>query len=117
MNVGGVVMALLAIGLIVGAAFAVGARRSQRDLEVVSRSGASRRQLSLIVVTQGLVLGLLGASSGVVLGLMAFVFARGSMQDVLRTRLDGTPVIGWQVAVTAVYLYATAPQCGWSACW
>lgn len=98
----GVVMALLAIGLIVGAAFAVGARRSQRDLEMVSRSGASRRQLSLIVVTQGLALGLLGASSGVVLGLLAFLFARGSMQDVLRTRLDGTPVIGWQVA--AVWL-------------
>ncbi|KJY36421.1 ABC transporter permease [Streptomyces sp. NRRL S-495] len=61
-------MALLEVTLLAGPAFAVGARRSRRQLALVGAAGGHRGHIRAIVLGGGLVLGLAGAALGVVLG-------------------------------------------------
>ncbi|MDX6205561.1 MAG: putative transport system permease protein [Frankiales bacterium] len=62
-------LALLEAILMAGAAFAVGARRSQRDLALVGATGGDAGQIQGIVLAGGLVLGLVGGAAGSVIGL------------------------------------------------
>ncbi|MEV4616955.1 FtsX-like permease family protein [Kitasatospora sp. NPDC049258] len=66
-------MALLEIVLLAGPAFAVGARRSRRQLGLLAAGGGDRSHIRAVVLGGGVVLGLAGALVGVVLavGLVA----------------------------------------------
>ncbi|MFF2746313.1 FtsX-like permease family protein [Kitasatospora sp. NPDC058048] len=61
-------MALLEVALLAGPAFAVGARRSRRQLALLGAAGGSRAHVGAVVLGGGLVLGAAGAVVGVVLG-------------------------------------------------
>jgi putative ABC transport system permease protein len=61
-------LAVLEIVLLAGPAFAVGARRKQRDLALIAANGATPAHLRRVVLADGLVLGALGALAGTVLG-------------------------------------------------
>ncbi|MFB7474913.1 FtsX-like permease family protein [Kitasatospora sp. NPDC056184] len=61
-------MALLEIVLLAGPAFAVGARRSRRQLGLLAAGGGDRAQVRAVVLGGGVVLGLSGAVVGLVLG-------------------------------------------------
>ncbi|MGV9263762.1 FtsX-like permease family protein [Kitasatospora sp. NPDC003701] len=61
-------MALLEVALLAGPAFAVGARRSRRQLALVGASGGDRGHIAAVVLGSGLVLGAVGAIAGVTLG-------------------------------------------------
>jgi putative ABC transport system permease protein len=66
-------MALLEIVLLAGPAFAVGARRSRRQLGLLAAGGGDRSHIRAVVLGGGVVLGIAGAVVGVVLavGLVA----------------------------------------------
>ncbi|MFJ8882322.1 FtsX-like permease family protein [Streptomyces sp. NPDC102402] len=64
-----VAMAVLEIVLLAGPAFAVGARRSRRQLGLVGTCGADRGQVRAVVLSGGLVLGAVGAVTGVAAGI------------------------------------------------
>jgi len=70
---GGLVVGLgvLEVMLLAGPAFAVGARRRQRDLALVAANGGTPAHLRRIVLADGLVLGALGAVPGLLLGVAA----------------------------------------------
>lgn len=69
-----VVMALLEVVLLAGPAFAVGARRQQRNLAVIAASGGTPRQLRRVVLASAFVLGATAAGGGVLAGIgVAFV--------------------------------------------
>ncbi|MFJ9772447.1 FtsX-like permease family protein [Kitasatospora sp. NPDC101157] len=61
-------MALLEVALLAGPAFAVGARRSRRQLALLGASGGRRSHIGAVVLGGGLVLGLAGAALGVAVG-------------------------------------------------
>ncbi|MEV7184349.1 FtsX-like permease family protein [Kitasatospora sp. NPDC093102] len=61
-------MALLEVALLAGPAFAVGARRSRRQLALLGAAGGSRTHVGAVVLGGGVVLGATGAAVGVVLG-------------------------------------------------
>lgn len=65
------VLALLEVGLLAGAAFAVGARKQQRDLALLTTSGAEGGLLRTVVTASGIWLGLAGGVIGAVLGTAA----------------------------------------------
>lgn len=71
--IGGLVAGLgvLEVVLLAGPAFAVGARRRQRDLALVAANGGTPAHLRRIVLADGVVLGVVAAVAGVVLGLLA----------------------------------------------
>ncbi|SCF63420.1 FtsX-like permease family protein [Streptomyces sp. Ncost-T10-10d] len=64
-----IAMAVLEIVLLAGPAFAVGARRSRRQLGLLGTCGGDRRHVRAVVLGGGLVLGGIGAVAGVVVGL------------------------------------------------
>ncbi|MFH9350029.1 FtsX-like permease family protein [Kitasatospora sp. NPDC017646] len=61
-------MALLEVALLAGPAFAVGARRSRRQLALLGAAGGRRSHIGAVVLGGGLVLGLAGAALGVAVG-------------------------------------------------
>lgn len=61
-------LALLEVVLLAGPAFAVGARRSRRQLALLAAGGGDRAQVRAVVLSGGVVLGLAGALGGVLLG-------------------------------------------------
>ena len=74
-------MALLEIVLLAGPAFAVGARRSRRQLGLIAAGGGNRAHIRSVVLGGGLVLGTLGAASGIVIGSAAVVLGRGWLEQ------------------------------------
>ncbi len=64
-----VVVALLEAVLLIGPAFAVGARRSARSLALVAASGGSARTVRAMVLGSGVAIGTVASVAGVVLGL------------------------------------------------
>ncbi|PYC67074.1 ABC transporter permease [Streptomyces tateyamensis] len=69
-------MALLEVVLLAGPAFAVGARRSRRQLGLIAAGGGDRAQVRAVVLGSGAVLGLAGAVVGVLLGALGVLVAR-----------------------------------------
>ncbi|NUT53028.1 MAG: FtsX-like permease family protein [Saccharothrix sp.] len=69
-------LALLEVVLLAGPAFAVGARRRQRDLALVSAAGGTPAHVRRIVLADGVVLGAVAAVTGVALGVAAAAVAR-----------------------------------------
>ncbi|MFD3941475.1 ABC transporter permease [Streptomyces sp. NPDC058579] len=63
-------LAMLEICLLAGPAFAVGARRSRRQLGLVGANGGDRHHIRAIVLSGGLVIGVAAAVIGTVLGLI-----------------------------------------------
>ena len=61
-------LAMLEVVLLAGPAFAVGARRRRRDLALVAAVGGTPAHLRRIVLADGVVLGVLAAVAGVVVG-------------------------------------------------
>ncbi|MCX4542532.1 ABC transporter permease [Streptomyces sp. NBC_01565] len=61
-------LAMLEICLLAGPAFAVGARRSRRQLGLVGANGGDRRHIRAIVLSGGLVIGAASAVIGTVVG-------------------------------------------------
>ncbi|HZM81173.1 MAG TPA: ABC transporter permease, partial [Candidatus Limnocylindrales bacterium] len=63
-----VAMAMLEIVLLAGAAFSVGARRRRRELALVAAVGGKPAHVRRIVLANGVVLGVIGAIAGVLVG-------------------------------------------------
>lgn len=68
-------LALAVSGIVIGAAFAVGARRQLRTLGILASNGASPAALRSVVLWQGAWAGLVGAGGGVLLGLIGLAAA------------------------------------------
>ncbi|MER7332438.1 MULTISPECIES: FtsX-like permease family protein [unclassified Micromonospora] len=113
-------LGLLEVVLLVGPAFAVGVRRRRRDLALVAVAGGDDAHLRRIVLADGVVLGALGAATGLALGVAAAFAARPLVEQ----HLYGVRFGGYRcwpealvaiaaVAVLAGVLAALAPA--WAA--
>ncbi|WBP87137.1 FtsX-like permease family protein [Kitasatospora cathayae] len=74
-------MALLEIVLLAGPAFAVGARRSRRQLGLLAAAGGDRANVRAVVLGGGIVLGLTGAAIGLGLGVGLVALLRTRAED------------------------------------
>ncbi|HEY7224775.1 MAG TPA: FtsX-like permease family protein [Micromonosporaceae bacterium] len=82
-------LALLEVVLLAGPAFAVSARRRQRQLALVAANGGTPAHIRRIVLADGFVLGVLGAGAGIVLGIAAAFLARPWVEQLLTHARDG----------------------------
>lgn len=82
-------LSVLEICLLAGPAFAVGARRSRRQLGLVGANGGDRRHIRAIVLSGGLVIGAVAAVVGTLLGLLLTVALRGVLEDYVGSRFGG----------------------------
>ncbi|WP_444950329.1 FtsX-like permease family protein [Micromonospora ureilytica] len=113
-------LGLLEVVLLVGPAFAVGVRRRRRDLALVAAAGGDAAQLRRVVLADGVVLGMLGAAAGLLVGVGAAFAGRPLMEQyVFSARFGGyrcwptALVLLGGVAVLAGVLAALAPA--WTA--
>ncbi|MEU8183126.1 ABC transporter permease [Micromonospora sp. NPDC049047] len=113
-------LGLLEVVLLVGPAFAVGVRRRRRELALVAVAGGDAAQLRRVVLADGVVLGVLGAAAGLLVGVGAAFAGRPLVEQyVFHARFDGyrcwpiALVLLAGVAVLAGVLAALAPA--WTA--
>ncbi|MFD4218876.1 FtsX-like permease family protein [Streptomyces griseus] len=95
-------MALLEIVLLAGPAFAVGARRSRRQLGLVGSCGGSRGQVRAVVLAGGAVLGAVGAVAGVGAGFGLTALFRPMIEDYTGNRFGELTVRPWEILGIAV---------------
>jgi putative ABC transport system permease protein len=79
-------LALLEVVLLAGPAFAVGARRRQRDLALVAATGGTPAHLRRIVLADGVVLGAIAAGIGLVLGIAVAALLRPLLETFNESR-------------------------------
>ncbi|MER5201635.1 ABC transporter permease [Streptomyces sp. NPDC002825] len=79
-------LAMLEICLLAGPAFAVGARRSRRQLGLVGANGGARSHIRAIVLSGGLVIGVAAAVTGTVLALILTLLLQPVLEDTMGQR-------------------------------
>ncbi|UFU08043.1 FtsX-like permease family protein [Ruania halotolerans] len=97
-------LGLLEVVLLVGPAFAVGAKRSARSLALVAAAGGQPRDLRRIVLAGGVVAGLLAAVVGVLVGAAASLVVYTVMQSSSNPPANLVFPFGEWAAVAAVAL-------------
>ncbi|MFI8290438.1 ABC transporter permease [Streptomyces sp. NPDC085614] len=85
-------LAMLEICLLAGPAFAVGARRSRRQLGLVGANGGDRSHIRAIVLSGGLVIGVAAAVTGTVLALILTFALQPLLEDYLGQRFGSFDV-------------------------
>lgn len=87
-------LALIGIVITAGAAFAVGARGQMRELGLVAVNGGTAKHVRRIVLAQGIVLGVLGAATGLVAGAVVMVLGVPLWQRITGQLMEN-PRFGW----------------------
>jgi putative ABC transport system permease protein len=107
---GVVTVALVLVSLVAAAGFVVLAQRRARQLGMLGAIGATEKNLRLVVVANGVVVGVVAAVLGTVAGIAAWVMAVSRMEHAVGHRIEALNVPWWVVAaaMTLVVLAATA---------
>jgi putative ABC transport system permease protein len=92
---------LMVAGIVISAAFAVGARRQLVTIGQLSASGAAPSTLRTALMLQGTVTGLLGALLGLGLAAVALLAGRGLVERVLDARAPSYTVRPLELVVVA----------------
>ena len=105
----GFAVALFLIGLIVSAAFAVGARRQLRQLGLVAANGGDPRQVGRVISLQGTLTAVLGSLGGVAIGLGLVALAAPHANLASNVVLPGLVIqpLDWLVAGITALLAGT----------
>ncbi|MFI0987719.1 ABC transporter permease [Streptomyces exfoliatus] len=85
-------LAMLEICLLAGPAFAVGARRSRRQLGLVGANGGARSHIRAIVLSGGLVIGVAAAVIGTVLAVVLTLALQPVLEDMMKQRFGAFDV-------------------------
>jgi putative ABC transport system permease protein len=103
---------MLLASLVATAGFAVIAQRRLRQLGMLAAIGATEKNLRLVLLTNGAVVGAIGALIGTIAGLALWVAAAPTLEPVLDYRLDRLslpwPLLALTVAVAVLAATAAA---------
>jgi putative ABC transport system permease protein len=110
---GAVTVLMVLVSLVAAAAFAVIAARRQRQLGMLAAIGATRKQLRLVMVASGALVGIIAAVTGAVIGLAAWFAAAPHLQAFAGHRIDSFAV-PWDLVVLGMLLSTlTATGAAW----
>jgi len=102
------VLGLAFIGLVSVASFSVLAQRRLRALGMLSAIGATERNLRLVMIAGGLVVGVAAALAGAVLGLAAWIAYAPTVQRDTGHAVDAAHLPWWAFAIGIVLAIATS---------
>ena len=102
------VLGLVFIGLVSVAGFSVMAQRRLRALGMLSAIGATERNLRLVMITGGLVVGVAAALAGAVLGFAAWIAYVPALQQATGHVVDAANLPWWAFATGVVFAIATS---------
>jgi putative ABC transport system permease protein len=102
------VLGLVFIGLVSVAGFSVMAQRRLRALGMLSAIGATGRNLRLVMITGGLVVGVTAALAGAVLGLAAWFAYVPTLQQATGHVVDAANLPWWAFGIGVGFAIATS---------
>ncbi len=102
------VLGLVFIGLVSVAGFSVMAQRRIRALGMLSAIGATERNLRLVMIANGLVVGVAGALAGAVLGFAAWLAYVPTLQQTTGHVVDAANLPWWALALGVAFAVATS---------
>ena len=102
------VLGLAFIGLLSVASFSVLAQRRLRALGMLSAIGATERNLRLVMIVNGLVVGVAGALAGAALGLAAWFAYAPTLQRATGHVVDPASLPWWAIGIGAVFAIVTS---------
>jgi putative ABC transport system permease protein len=102
------VLGLVFIGLVSVAGFSVMAQRRLRALGMLSAIGATERNLRLVMIVNGLAVGVVGALAGAVLGFAAWFAYVPTLQQATGHVVDAANLPWWAIALGVVFAIATS---------
>ncbi len=102
------VLGLAFIGLLSVASFSVMAQRRLRALGMLSAIGATERNLRLVMIVNGLVVGVAAAIAGTALGLAAWFAYAPTLQQATGHVVDPASLPWWAIAIGAVFAIVTS---------
>jgi putative ABC transport system permease protein len=102
------VLGLAFIGLVSVASFSVMAQRRLRALGMLSAIGATERDLRLVMIAGGLVVGVAAALAGAAMGLAAWFAYAPTLQQDTGHAVDAANLPWWAFAIGAVFAIATS---------
>jgi putative ABC transport system permease protein len=101
-------LGLAFIGLVSVASFSVMAQRRLRALGMLSAIGATERNLRLVMIVNGLVVGVVAAAAGAALGLAAWFAYAPTLQAAVGHAVDAANLPWWAIAIAVVFAIATS---------
>jgi putative ABC transport system permease protein len=110
---GAVTVLMVLVALVAAAAFAVIAARRQRQLGMLAAVGATRRQLRMVMVAGGALVGIIAAVTGTVIGLAAWFVAAPHLQVSAGHRIDRFAVPWPLVGLGMLLAILTAAAAAW----
>jgi putative ABC transport system permease protein len=102
------VLGLIFIGLVSVASFSVLAQRRRRALGMLSAIGATERNLRLVMIAGGLVVGVAAALAGTVLGVAAWFGYVPALQQATGHAVDPANLPWWAIVIGAVLAIVTS---------
>ncbi len=102
------ILGLAFIGLLSVASFSVLAQRRLRALGMLSAIGATEGNLRLVMIVNGLVVGVVGALAGVALGLAAWFAYAPTLQRDTGHVVDPASLPWWAIAIGGLFAIATS---------
>ncbi len=110
---GAITVLLLLVGLVAAAGFAVIAARRQRQLGMLAAIGATRKQLRMVMVTGGAVVGVIAAVAGTAAGLAVWIAAAPGLDTFAGHRIDRFAIPWDLVALGMLLAVVTATGAAW----
>lgn len=102
------IVGLIFVGLVAVAGFTVLAQRRLRSLGILSSLGASDRNLRLVLIANGAVVGVVGAFAGALIGLATWIGYVPQLTTSAHHRVTWTDLPWWLVAASMVLAVVTA---------
>jgi putative ABC transport system permease protein len=110
---GAVTVLMVLVSLVAAAAFAVIAARRQRQLGMLAAIGATRRQLRMVMVATGALVGIIAAITGASIGLAAWFVTAPHLEAFAGHRIDRLAVPWYLVAAGMLLAILTAAGAAW----
>ncbi len=112
-TLGAVTVLLLLISLVAAAGFAAIAARRQRQLGMLAAIGATRKQLRMVMVSGGAVVGVIAAVTGTVVGLAGWIAAGPGLDTFAGHRIDRLNIPWDLVGLGMLLAVVTATAAAW----
>jgi putative ABC transport system permease protein len=106
-------VSLLLASLIAAAGFAVVAQRRLRQLGMLAAVGASEKQVRLVLLANGAVVGAIAAVVGTTAGLAAWVVFAPTLESAVDHRIDRLSLPWWLIATTVLLAVLGATAAAW----
>lgn len=107
------IVMLLLVSLVAAAAFAVVAQRRLREMGMLAAIGATERQLRLVMIANGAVVGVIAAVAGLFLGVVVWAPVSGTLESAAQHRISPSGV-PWSLALECALLaVAMATAAAW----